>query len=158
VTCPGLLSAPYHVGIATTDVDGVMAALGAVLGQTWVALERPPIWHHTPEGPVRPSPRVEYSAGGPLHIELLESATGTIYSPAAGTHLHHLGYWTDDFAGDLAAALAAGWSLEASMNDEDGMPSTFCYLTRPARMRVELVDSARRPEFEALMKKGRQVR
>lgn len=148
--------APYHVGIATPDVDGVMAAFGGVLGLTWVSLERPRIMHHTPDGPIRPSPRIEYSAQGPLHVELLQAAAGTVYQPEAGTHLHHLGYWTEDFSGQLAAALADGWSLEASMRNAEGTPETFCYLTRPGRMRIELVDASRRPGFEALLRAARR--
>jgi hypothetical protein len=154
--CGTALASPYHIGISTTDVDGVMAALASVLRLTWVPLPRPPIWHYTPDGPVRPSPRVEYSAQGPLHLELLQAQAGTVYDPIQGTHIHHLGYWTDDFARDLAAAQGDGWALEASMRDEHGRPATFCYIIRPGRMRIELVDSARRPEFEALMSKARQ--
>jgi Glyoxalase/Bleomycin resistance protein/Dioxygenase superfamily len=149
--CAGGMTSPFHVGLATPDVDGVQALLSQLLGVVWVPLERPPVVHHTPDGPVRPSPRVSYSAQGPLHLEVLEAAAGTVYDPDRGTHIHHLGYWTDDFAADLATACADGWSLEVCMHDEAGRPAIFAYLTRPARMRVELVDAVGRPAFEALL-------
>jgi hypothetical protein len=144
------LRSPFHVGIVTTDIDGLMAALGTALGLTWVALERPDVLHHTPNGPVRPSPRVSYSPQGPLHVEILEAAPGTVYDPQAGTQLHHAGYWTEDFAGDLTSARSRGWSVEAAMKDDAGRLATFAYLTRPGELRVELVDAARRPALTAL--------
>jgi hypothetical protein len=147
----GGMTSPFHVGLATPDINGVQALLSQLLGLVWVPLERPPVLHHTPVGPVRPSPRVSYSAQGPLHLEVLEAAAGTVYHPDRGTHIHHLGYWTDHFASDLAAACADGWSLEVCMRDEAGHPAIFAYLTRPARMRVELVDAVGRPALEALL-------
>jgi hypothetical protein len=148
--CGGGITSPFHFGLATPDVAGVQASLSQLLGLIWVPLERPPVLHHTPDGPVRPSPRVSYSAQGPLHLEVLEAAAGTVYDPDRGTHMHHLGYWTDDFASDLAAARADGWSLEVCMHDEAGRPAIFAYLKRPDRMRIELVDSVGRPALEAL--------
>jgi hypothetical protein len=147
----GGMASPFHVGLATPNVNEVQAGLSQLFGLVWVPLERPPVLHHTPDGPVRPSPRVSYSAQGPLHLEVLEAVAGTVYDPGRGTHIHHLGYWTEDFASDLAAACADGWSLEVSMHDEAGRPAIFAYLTRPARMRVELVDAVGRPALEALL-------
>jgi hypothetical protein len=149
--CASAITSPFHVGLATPDVDAVQASLSVLLGLVWVPLERPPVLHHTPAGPIRPSPRVSYSAQGPLHLEVLEAAAGTVYDPGRGTHVHHLGYWTHDFASDVAAARADGWSLEVCMHDEAGRPAIFAYLTRPDRMRVELVDAIGRPALEALL-------
>jgi hypothetical protein len=149
--CAGGITSPFHVGLATPDVDVVQASLSQLLGLVWVPLERPPVLHHTRDGPVRPSPRVSYSAQGPLHLEVLEAVAGTVYDPERGTHVHHLGYWTDDFAADLTAARADGWSLEVCMHDEAGRPAIFAYLTRPDRMRIELIDSVGRPALEALL-------
>lgn len=144
------LTSPFHLGIVTADMDGLMATLGEALGLSWVALARPDVVHHTPDSPVRPSPRVVYSRQGPLHWELLEAAPATVYDPDAGTHLHHAGYWSEDFAEDLAAATRQGWSVEAAMKDDAGRLATFAYLTRPGQLRVELVDAAQRPALEAL--------
>lgn len=149
--CAGAFHSPFHVGIATPDMDTVMRALGSLLGLTWVPLHRPPILHHTPMGPVRPSSRVVYSVQGPMYVEVLQSEPGTIYDPAWGTHLHHVGCWTSDFASDLAEAQSQGWILEASMCDDAGLPVTFAYITRPGDVRVELVDISQRPGLEALL-------
>jgi Glyoxalase/Bleomycin resistance protein/Dioxygenase superfamily len=144
------LRSPFHLGIATTDMEATMATLGTALGLTWVPLDRPDITHYTPGGSVRPSPRVSYSREGPLHVEILEAAPGTVYDPRARTHLHHVGYWTEDFAGDLSSAGREGWSVEAAMMDDAGRLATFAYLTRPGEVRVELIDAAQRPALEAL--------
>lgn len=144
------IGAPFHLGIVTTDMDGVMGTLGAVLGLTWVALDRPDVTHYTPNGRVRPSPRVSYSPRGPLHVEVLEAAAGTVYDENAGTHLHHVGYWTDDFTGDVSTAQIQGWSVEAAMTDGTGRLTTFAYLTRPGDLRIELIDAAQRPALLAL--------
>lgn len=143
---------PFHVGIATPDVEASMAALTALLGLTWVALDRPPICHYTPGGAIQPSPRVMYSAQGPLYIELIEAAEGTFYPLTEPTHLHHVGYWTDDFATALASAENEGWALEVSMRDDGGRPTTFAYLSRPGDVRIELVDSVGRNALETLLK------
>lgn len=145
------LTSPFHAGIVTADMDGTMAALAETFQLTWVPLGRPDVVHHTAKGPVRPSPRVSYSRQGPPYWEILETAPGTVYDLHAGTHLHHVGYWTDDFSEDLSAAQREGWSVEAVMKDASGNEITFAYLTRPGQLRVELVDAAQRSGLEALL-------
>lgn len=149
--CAGAVEWPFHVGISTPDIDGSMAAIGAALGLRWVALDRPPVLHDTPRGPVRPSSRVVYSSEGPLHVELLQAEPGTVYPPERGTHLHHVGYWVDDLRQAIGEAEGTGWSLEVTMFDEAGLPSAFAYLSRPGSTWIELVDVANRPALRALL-------
>ncbi len=135
---------PFHVGIATPDVELLMQTLGPVMHLTWVDLPRPPVQHDTPNGPTRPSSRVVWSSEGPMHVELVRSELGTIYEPDRGTHLHHVGYWVDDMRASVAAAEAAGWTLEVTTRDQDGRPRAFAYLSRPGTTWIELVDAAQR--------------
>ena len=150
--CPGSIESPFHIGIATPWIDESMAHLADLLGLRFVALPRPPGHHDTPTGPTKPAPRVVYSAAGPLHLELLESAQDTVYAPELGVHLHHVGYWVDDLSGAIADAEQSGWHWEVTMMDDDGRPSTFAYLTRPGQTRIELVDRANRDALMEILK------
>lgn len=145
------LQTPFHVGIATPDIDATMELLGSLLRLTWVDLDRPPICHYTRQGPIAPAPRVVYSNQGPLYVELIQAAEGTFYPPDQPTHLHHLGYWTDDFPTALEEAEREGWSPEVWMNDDAGEPTTFAYVARPDALRIELVDSVGRVALETLL-------
>lgn len=142
---------PFHVGIATPDVDAVTAALGALLGLTWVALARPPVRHHTPAGPIEPSSRVIWSQQGPLHVEVVKSEPGTVYPPERGTHLHHVGLWVSDLTASIARYAAQGWRVEVTMHDDDGQDSQFAYLSAPGQPWIELVDIANRPGLERVL-------
>ena len=151
VVCTASVETPFHVGIASPDVDALMRSLGPVLGLRWVSLPRPPILHDTPTGRVRPSSQVVWSSEGPLHIELVKAESGTVYPPELGTHLHHVGYWTDDIPGAVAALQRRGWALEVTIHDDRGMPSTFAYLSRAGDVWIELVDAAGRAWLHALL-------
>ncbi len=149
--CGGGLRAPFHVGIATPDVDALESIIGTVFGITWVALPRTTALHDTPNGPVRPSSRVLWSASGPIHVELLRSEAGTVYRPELGTRLHHLGYWVDDLPGSVVEAESNGWNLEVTTFDAGGRPSTFAYLSRPGELWVELIAVTQKPYLEGLL-------
>jgi hypothetical protein len=147
----GGLGAPFHIGIATPDIDALESVMGTALGKTWVALPRTTPFHDTPNGPVRPSSRVCWSTSGPFYVELLRSEAGTVYRPELGTHLHHLGYWVDDVAGSVADAESEGWSLEVTTFDAAGRPSTFAYLSRPGDLWMELIAATQKPYLEGLL-------
>jgi catechol 2,3-dioxygenase-like lactoylglutathione lyase family enzyme len=123
VICGAALSTPFHVGIATPDIETSMRELGAALGLRWVALPRPGTSHDTPTGPVPPAARVVYGTEGPLHLELLESGIGTVYDVARGPHLHHVGYWVDDLPAAVADAERDGWAWEVTMLDHPRSPT-----------------------------------
>lgn len=135
---------PFHIGIATPEVDSVLALLGPMFGLTWVALRRPPVVHHGPNGPVMPSSRVVWSQQGELHVEVVQAEPGTVYVTDRGAFLHHVGYWTADLTESIARYVEHGWRIEASLVDDDGAPTAFAYLSRPGQVWVELVDVANR--------------
>ena len=140
---------PFHVGIASVDVESLAAALGPLLGLTWVSLRRPDVVHHAPGGPVTPSSQVIWSRQGAPHLELVKAEPGTVYAVDRGTYIHHFGYWTADLGASIAAYQAKGWRVEAAMHDGDGRPTAFAYLSRPGEVWIELVDVANRPRLAA---------
>jgi hypothetical protein len=81
----------------------------------------------------------------------VKSEPGTVYRPQLGTHVHHVGYWTDDIPGAVAALERQGWALEVTINDDRGMPSTFAYLSRAGDVWIELVDEAGRAWLQELL-------
>jgi hypothetical protein len=154
VSVPTGLGPPFHVGVATGDIEALQRALGPLLGLTFVALPRPGIKHNTPGGPVSPSPAVVWSSEGPLHVELVETGPGTVYATDRPTYLHHVGYWSDDLRADVARCEAEGWTVEATLNDGDGRPSSFAYLSSPGGPWIELIDRANQSWLFSLLRGG----
>jgi hypothetical protein len=140
---------PFHVGIASHDVESLAAALGPLLGLTWVSLSRPDVVHQAPAGPVAPSSQVIWSRQGGPHLELVRAEPGTVYALDRGTFVHHFGYWTQDLTASIADYQAKGWQIEATMLGGDGQPTAFAYLSRPGETWIELVDAANQPRLAA---------
>jgi hypothetical protein len=94
----------YHTGVVVDDLASAQERIDAQLGVTWLeggALVR--ILSDSGE-------RIEKTASalsveGPLHVELVQSVPGTLFSATGGNHPHHIGYWVDDAASVSAAAL-----------------------------------------------------
>jgi hypothetical protein len=126
---PGL-DAYFQVGIAVDDLEAAMAELGSALGVSW----RGPEERDVGDGRIR----VAFADSGPPYLELIEGPPGSIWDAAHGTHLHHLGYWSDDLAADAARLEAGGVGLELDLG--------HARYHRSARspIRIELIDSAHR--------------
>ena len=142
-----LTRTPYHVGMATCALELAMAELGPMAGTDWSTAHagvEPGLG--TPAGPVPWTVRTVHSCQGPLHIELLEGSPGSIWETPLTTSVHHLGYWSDDVAGDIDRLSHEGWGLELSLF-AGGRPVEFAYLSKAGSIRVELVDIARRPAY-----------
>jgi len=65
--------------------------------------------------------------------------------------VHHVAFWSDDLVGDTRRLASRGWELEVCMRDAAGEPSQFAYLIHPVEPRIELVDSARRDYYAAMV-------
>jgi hypothetical protein len=142
-----LTRTPYHVGLATCGLESAMAGLGPMAGTDWSVMRagvEPGLG--TPAGPVPWTVRTVHSCQGPLHIELLEGSPGSIWETPLTTCVHHVGYWSDDIAGDIERLGHEGWSLELSLF-AGGRPVEFAYLSKAGSIRIELVDLARRPAY-----------
>jgi catechol 2,3-dioxygenase-like lactoylglutathione lyase family enzyme len=92
--------------------------------------------------------RFTYSAQGPLHLELLEGAPGSIWDGRESPGLHHVGVWSDDVAADTEALLDAGWTLRLAQQSPETGYGIFTYLQPPSGLIVELVWSRVQPMFE----------
>jgi hypothetical protein len=139
---------PSHVGVATRDLDEARRVLGPLLGLRWgdVATDVEP-GLGGPDGPLVWRCHRCRSIGD-FPLELLEGDEASTWSTGELATLHHVGYWSDDIAGEVAALEADGWSLEATLRGPTGEVTAFAYLRRPGDVRIELVDSARRPRPE----------
>ena len=59
---------------------------------------------------------------------------------ARGNAVHHLGYFTDDFATTASALQTQGFTLELCPASDNDAPSVFAYYLSPDGVRVEIVD------------------
>jgi hypothetical protein len=143
------LTRTYHHGIRVPNLDEAMAELGNGLGATWCSVQESNQTVWLPDVGMTTIPlRFTYSTEGPLHLELLEGAAGSIWDGRAHPGLHHVGVWSDDIAADTRALLASGWKLLMAQNEPDKNFGVFTYLQPPSGLIVELVWSAIRPIFE----------
>ncbi len=143
------LSRTYHTGIRVLDLDAAMEELGASLGVTWCVVQEREQLVWTEAGGAQAVPlRFTYSAEGPIHLELLQGASGSVWDATGAPGLHHLGVWTDDVAGETQRLIDGGWALvAASRRPEEGF-GMFTYVAPPSGLIVELVDAALTPMFE----------
>lgn len=137
---------PFHIGITTDDLRTSMRALSTALGVSWTAPAAGPGLYHTVDGVPQPRPTSCISREGPVRIDLIEGAPGTVWE-TTGVRLHHLAYWTDDLRGDVGRLAEQGWRLEMTDPDADGQPRVFAYLVRDDGFRLELIDAAGRADY-----------
>lgn len=137
---------PFHIGVATNDLEGSMRELGAALGVTWTEPSCEGRVFQGVDGTSQPQPRSCISREGPIHIDLMVGQPGSVWA-ANGPRLHHFAYWTNDLRGDITRLAAEGWKLELTLPDPEGHPSVFAYLVRNDGFRLELIDDAGRGTY-----------
>lgn len=143
---------PFHIGITTDDLARSRAELGIALNVGWTEPGAGPGAFMSVDGRPHPRPLSCISLQGPIHVDLMQGASGTLWAAATPT-LHHFGYWTDDLAGDIERLEGEGWSLELTRPDAEGRPSLFAYLVRADGFRLELIDSAGKADYQARLAK-----
>lgn len=139
----------YHHGVRVPDLDEAMDQLGAALGLEWCSVQTSvqSIW--TPEEGKHEVPlRFTYSRQGPVHLELLEGAPGSLWDGRTRPGLHHIGFWCDDVRSATEAALHDGWDVVMSQAEPDKGYGAFVYVRPPSGLIVELVWSGIEPMFE----------
>jgi hypothetical protein len=109
----------YHVGIVVDDLDEAKAELSGLAGYDWGAEMGATVEVRLPTGTAALLMRLVYSVSLP-RVELVQRIPGTLWEPAAGSGIHHLGFWSDDVAGDARTLEARGYAHEASGLDGDG--------------------------------------
>jgi lactoylglutathione lyase len=139
----------FHIGIRVTDIEAAMAEVGAQSGVTWASVQDRPMSVWLPgSGPIELQLALTYSVEGPVHLELLQGPTGSIWDADDGSGAHHFGYWSEDVRADTELLLADGWALElAAAAPADGY-GRFTYVRSPSGYLVEPVSTASKPRFE----------
>ena len=130
---------PYHIGIATNDIETSRRDITAALGLTWSKPASQRTLMYDVQGHPQIQPLSCSSQQGPIHIDLIEGEPGTLWK-VAGPQIHHVAYRTDDLPGDIAALEKLGWRMEITVPNGAGHPSVFAYLVRDDGARVELVE------------------
>ncbi len=141
---------PYHVGIATRDLDAARAHLGELFGVEW-SPTRTVEGELTTVGAYAGPTRRLHSLGGPMRMEVIEGTAESVWATDRIAELHHYAYWSADVAADVAVLEALGWRIEMATVDDEGRPSVFAYLVKPGHIRVELLDNGQRAGYEAVV-------
>jgi Glyoxalase/Bleomycin resistance protein/Dioxygenase superfamily len=138
----------FHVGVVVENLEDSMKAIGDALSISWAPVQEGTQVIRTGAGEVRDEPiRFTYSSDGPPHVELIESGHDSVWETSAPGTLHHVGA----FAEDIAIPPGSGMVLEFGGGRRE-TPKMFAYYLAPGGIRVELVDSRQRPQFEAWFK------
>ena len=143
----------FHAGIIVEDFDGTLAWYAEYLGYRWCE-------------PVDGETTIVTSVGEqviPMHItfsldeprlEVIEAVPGTLWMPA-DSGIHHLGFWSDDVDGDVAALVAGGMTLDVTGLFPDGS-TMWAYCSAPGRVRTELVSRALQASMDGWLTSGRR--
>ena len=136
----------FHVGIVVDDFETTLVGLSHLFGYEWGAEVGGPTPATFPTGDAIVDLRFAYSMSSP-RLEIIRSVPGTLWEPARGSGIHHLGYWSDDVARDAAELTERGLAMEAAGRRPDGAPhwSFHCGVAGP---RIELVSRALQPAFD----------
>jgi hypothetical protein len=136
----------FHVGIVVADFDASLAHLSELFGYSWCPEIALPTEVTLPSGTTVIDLGFVYSAEAP-RVEVIRTIPGTLWTPAEGSGIHHLGYWSDDVAADAAALEARGFAAEAAGNRPDGTP-VWAYHRSPTGPRIEIVSRDIQPSLE----------
>ncbi len=88
-----------------------------------------------------------YSTSGPPYVELIESATESMWSTDT-PYLHHLGVWTRDLVADSDQFEAEGWHRAAHGIDDDGQIARFAFHSTGYGPMIELLAPDLQPALE----------
>jgi len=137
----------FHIGVIVDDFDATLVEWTELFGYEWC----PPLDVQTPV--VLPERelmmldlRFTYSATTP-RVEIVQAIAGTLWMPAEGSGIHHVGYWSDDLASDAARLEAQGYVTEAKGVRPDGALA-WAYHKSQRGPRIELVSRELQPGME----------
>jgi glyoxalase/bleomycin resistance protein/dioxygenase superfamily protein len=136
----------FHVGIVVDDLDTALAELTALFGYAWcppIAVETPVV---LPDDEIMLDLEFAYSATEP-RVEMIRSTPGTLWMPASGSGIHHVGYWSDDLTADMDQLASQGHAQEARGEGPDGT-AMWAYHRSPNGPRIELVSRVIQPGLE----------
>lgn len=140
----------YHTGIVVPDIEAWKSRMTEVAGHRWTETMTGDLQVRLADGERALRLRYAYSLDAP-HIELVQEVPGTPWTAAERIATHHLGYFCDDLPTSSKRLEEAGFPLEACAI-VDGSPSIFAYHLDPSGVRIEIVDRARIPDFDAYLR------
>jgi catechol 2,3-dioxygenase-like lactoylglutathione lyase family enzyme len=135
----------FHLGLVVEDFEATLAELSGAFGYEWCAEIGGAVSLALPTGNAVLDISCAYSRTLP-RLEIIRRVPGTLWEPAAGGGVHHVGYWSDDVAADAAELTRQGFVTEARRVGSGGAP--FAFLRGPSGLLVELVDRVARPGLE----------
>ncbi len=144
----------FHIGIVVEDFESTLAELAELFGYQWCEEMSNPTDVVYPDGSrgVVPTSFV-YSMNTP-RLEIIRTIPGTLWVPAAGSGVHHMGYWSDDIAADSDALGRRGFVAEVVGTRPEGEPF-WAYLRHGSGPRIELVSRALQPIMERYFATGK---
>jgi hypothetical protein len=142
----------FHVGIVVDDLAATLAELTDLFGYEWCDEIGGPTPVQLPTSQVEVDFRFAYSRNTP-RLEVIHSMPGTLWVPASGSGIHHIGYWSDDVAGDSATLSHKGFTVEAIGSRPDGTPY-WAYHRGDDGPRVEIVSRTLEPALEQYWSSG----
>ena len=143
----------FHTGIVVDDFEGSLATLTKLFGYEWCEEMGAEIPVTLADGVQMLNLRFAYSKTSP-RVEIIRPVPGTLWMPAEGSGIHHLGYWSDDVAADASALEALGFAREAAGEGEDAVPY-WTYHRTATGPRIELVSRAMQPVMEQYFATGK---
>ena len=149
----------YHTGVVTADLRATMDELTERMGLGWATIQQQVLKLRGPDGPFEVDLTFVYSTRYP-YIEVIQGVPGTVWAPQpeGASAVHHLGCWSDDLVADAAALEAAGSPILTTYESPSGEPAGFTYHRLPSGILFELVDSARKAQFEVWLSGGEFTR
>jgi Glyoxalase/Bleomycin resistance protein/Dioxygenase superfamily len=148
---------PCHLGIIVENLSDAMARYSATLGVSWAQPQ-----HHTTvfrfpsSGDRTVSLDVVWSLQGPVHYELIEARSNTIWSLENSGPLHHVGYWTSNLLDGVERLQKRGSTVEVTLPG-DAPVSGFAYLRLQDGMRVEAMDLRSKAAYDEYLSGGRPL-
>lgn len=141
----------FHVGFVVRDIQASMAELSEAIGCDWSDVSGGTMDLEHEGEVIHPDMKFAFSLGSDRgQIELIERVPGTVWELPSGTDLqfNHLGYWSESFARDSSDFVERDMPVlctYATSAPADG----FAYHRLRSGLVIELVDTARRPDFDA---------
>ena len=136
----------FHLGLVVEDFEGTLAEFSAAFGYEWCAEIGGAVPLTLPTGNAVLDISCAYSRTVP-RLEIVRRIPGTLWEPVPGGGVHHVGYWSDDVAGDTAKLEDHGYVIEATRQGADG-GLFFAFLRSTKGPRVELVTRGVQPHLE----------
>ncbi|MET0727273.1 MAG: VOC family protein [Acidimicrobiales bacterium] len=144
----------FHIGIVVEDFETALTELSELFGYEWCEEMNNPsdvVYADGSKGVIPTS--FVYSMNAP-RLEIIRTVPGTLWVPAAGSGVHHMGYWSDDIEAESAALARQGWVAEVVGKRPTG-EVYWAYHRHGNGPRVELVTRALQPTLEQYFATGK---